>query len=545
MRRGLIGFVVACVLGTSWPAAAQTVQIQRASTPVATAMQTGATATGVGTVVNTAGYAQVTLLVTAAVAMSGGTTITFQGSPNASTYTSILCWTQGSIAAPASTTTVVGVFICPVGANNVVRANITTYGAGTLSVVGYPAAFAMTFPTAIAADGAKFTSAASGFAPVGGSFETIQSEIADGYQGMLAMTRYRSAKVALYNGSGLETGVAAIPLQVSLANSAANAAAVKVNVASGGIASGAIASGAIASGAVASGAVASGAYASGSIADGAMVTIGALADAKSTATDTTPISAISVLKQISASVQAPPSQAVTNAGTFAVQPAGSVAFDGAAAGVNPNLAGCYASAAAPSDVSADNDATRLWCLRNGAAAVQPTYAGVLGAVGVGATGTGVPRVVDVASGSTGSAPPAQASYQAGVTSGATGGLLAGITICDSQGWLNMTTATTTTIAPLVSSRTIHICSIVAMAGGTTTMTFKRGTGTDCVTSPIAISPGFELTAQAGFTMGNGAGIVLGAAGAGTVGGASAVSEHVCVTNSAAVNLHVLIRYAVY
>ena len=55
------------------------------------------------------------------------------------------------------------------------------------------------------------------------------------------------------------------------------------------------------------------------VADGANVTLGAKADAKSTATDTTAISIMSVLKQISASVQAPPSQAVTNAGTFAVQ----------------------------------------------------------------------------------------------------------------------------------------------------------------------------------------------------------------------------------
>ena len=63
-------------------------------------------------------------------------------------------------------------------------------------------------------------------------------------------------------------------------------------------------------------------------ADGANVTLGAKADAKSTATDTTPITAMSVLKQISASVQSPPSQAVTNAGTFAVQ-AASTEADGA------------------------------------------------------------------------------------------------------------------------------------------------------------------------------------------------------------------------
>ena len=55
-------------------------------------------------------------------------------------------------------------------------------------------------------------------------------------------------------------------------------------------------------------------------ADGANVTLGAKADAKSTATDTTAITIMQVLKQISASVQAPPSQAVT--GTFyqATQP---------------------------------------------------------------------------------------------------------------------------------------------------------------------------------------------------------------------------------
>lgn len=54
-------------------------------------------------------------------------------------------------------------------------------------------------------------------------------------------------------------------------------------------------------------------------ADGANTTLGSKADAKSTATDTTAITIMQVLKQISASVQAPPSQAVTNAGTFAAQ----------------------------------------------------------------------------------------------------------------------------------------------------------------------------------------------------------------------------------
>ncbi len=80
------------------------------------------------------------------------------------------------------------------------------------------------------------------------------------------------------------------------------------------------------------------------IADGADITLGAKADAKSTATDTTAITIMQVLKQISASVQAPPSQAVTNtvlangAGKTIVSKSGSASSSGnntiVAAGTN-------------------------------------------------------------------------------------------------------------------------------------------------------------------------------------------------------------------
>src|SRR3990167_6817953 len=55
--------------------------------------------------------------------------------------------------------------------------------------------------------------------------------------------------------------------------------------------------------------------AASTVADGSNVTLGAKADAKSTATDTTAITIMQVLKQISASVQAPPTQAVTFTGS--------------------------------------------------------------------------------------------------------------------------------------------------------------------------------------------------------------------------------------
>jgi hypothetical protein len=64
------------------------------------------------------------------------------------------------------------------------------------------------------------------------------------------------------------------------------------------------------------------------------------------------------------------------------------------------LAGARASAAVPTDVSADNDAVALWALRSGALAIQPTFGGVLGVAGNGASGTGVQRVT-IANDSTG------------------------------------------------------------------------------------------------------------------------------------------------
>lgn len=85
------------------------------------------------------------------------------------------------------------------------------------------------------------------------------------------------------------------------------------------------------------------------------------------------------------------------ASTNTIEVVGDVAHDAAAAG-NPVLNAGYASAAAPTDVSADGDAVRLWALRSGALAVQPTFAGVLASTGNGASGTGVLRVAQVSDG---------------------------------------------------------------------------------------------------------------------------------------------------
>lgn len=132
------------------------------------------------------------------------------------------------------------------------------------------------------------------------------------------------------------------------------------------------------------------------IADGSDATLGAKADAKSTATDTTAISAISILKEISAMEQAPASRAVTNAGTFAVQ-----SNTSAINGVTP-LMGNGASGTGAQRVTIANDSTGIVGLTTGSAQIGHLEAnqssnvaqinGVTPLMGAGNTGTGSPRV---------------------------------------------------------------------------------------------------------------------------------------------------------
>jgi hypothetical protein len=132
----------------------------------------------------------------------------------------------------------------------------------------------------------------------------------------------------LIDNAGTEVGTAAAPLQVSLANTGANATAAKVNVASGGIASGAIASGAIASGAVASGALAS-----GSVASGAIVDLGAQADTVC-ATDTGTCTLIALLKKLNSNAAAAIPAGTATIGTVGQlpYPVGAVPYTATATG---------------------------------------------------------------------------------------------------------------------------------------------------------------------------------------------------------------------
>jgi len=135
---------------------------------------------------------------------------------------------------------------------------------------------------------------------------------------------------------------------------------------------------------------------------------------------------------------------------------------------------------------------------------------------------------DQASSSTGSAAPVTALYAGGVASGN----LAGIVACDSSAQLTVSTATTTQIVALSGTKSIYICSLVVNGAGTTTGKLVSGTGTNCATGQVNLTPAFNLVAGSTVSAGVGLGYVVKAASGAAV----------CVTNSAAVAVNVLVSY---
>jgi hypothetical protein len=82
-----------------------------------------------------------------------------------------------------------------------------------------------------AADEASFTAGASVFASGGGFFQTTATSnpLTTGQQGAFQLTANRALFTNLRNAAGTEVGTSSTPLQVSLANTAGNATAVKVD----------------------------------------------------------------------------------------------------------------------------------------------------------------------------------------------------------------------------------------------------------------------------------------------------------------------------
>jgi len=99
-------------------------------------MQSAATATGNGTAaVTTSGNAGAFATLTMQVSGISGDTITFEATADDTNWVSVLV-TNLTSGTAATTTTADGIFQIAVGAISQVRARISTYSAGTITVAG-------------------------------------------------------------------------------------------------------------------------------------------------------------------------------------------------------------------------------------------------------------------------------------------------------------------------------------------------------------------------------------------------------------------------
>lgn len=148
-------------------------------------------------------------------------------------------------------------------------------------------------------------------------------------------------------------------------------------------------------------------------------------------------------------------------------------------------------------------------------------------------------------GATGSAPPANGSYQTGIGSGATGGLAIGTTVCDQ--WVDINTTSNAQLISGVSGRKVYFCSgNIQMNGGANTVAFVSGTGSTCGTGTTTI-PGFQgsTTAANGYSFAANSGMTW--AGANGAGFARTTNnaDNVCILVGSATRVVGGLAYAIY
>lgn len=146
------------------------------------------------------------------------------------------------------------------------------------------------------------------------------------------------------------------------------------------------------------------------------------------------------------------------------------------------------------------------------------------------------------SGATGAAPPARAEYSGFLGSGATGGLLVGVTACDSDAVINIATATTTRLVTGVSGRQVRICAFDMVTAAANNVAWIEGTGATCGTGSAGMAGG--STAASGYNFAANGGIGRGS-GIGEVLTTATTGDSVCLVTSAAVQLSGHIKYAIY
>lgn len=144
-------------------------------------------------------------------------------------------------------------------------------------------------------------------------------------------------------------------------------------------------------------------------------------------------------------------------------------------------------------------------------------------------------------GATGAAPPANVLYMGGINSGATGGFLGGIPVCDTFVNVNISTNTTTLLITGVSGRHIRVCSYDLQNNAADNVGIISGTGATCGTGSAAI---VGTTAATGYNFAANGGISKGT-GIGTVMRTVATGDSICLITSAATQLSGNWSYVIY
>lgn len=142
---------------------------------------------------------------------------------------------------------------------------------------------------------------------------------------------------------------------------------------------------------------------------------------------------------------------------------------------------------------------------------------------------------------TGAAPPANAILHAGLGSGATGGFLTAMPVCDSFFAINISTATTTLAVTGVSGRHVRICGISLLSAAADNVGIISGTGATCGTGTGAI---VGTTAATGYNFPANGGIAYGS-GIGTIMRTVATGDSVCIITGAATQHSGHISYTIY
>jgi len=362
-------------------------------------------------------------------------------------------------------------------------------------------------------DEGTFTAGSSLFASGGGFYQTTATSnpLTTGQYGTFQLTANRALFTNLRNASGAEIGVAAVPLQVSLANTAANSTAVKVD----GSAVTQPVSGTFwqTTQPVSAASLPLPTNAAQETGGNLATLAGAVTSSKLQTNEAqiagTAVSVNSGVKDAGTQriVIATDQPQLTNAlkvdgsavtqpvsGTFwqTTQPVSAVSLplpSNAAIETGGNLA--TLAGAVTASVVQDN---------------EKQINGVTPLMNNGASGTGSQRI-NVANdnnaipawgqGATGSAPPSGAIYNGADV----GGNLTGVIGCGSSIAYDASTSGSTQLVALSGSTSIYVCGYSIIAAGTVNVKLIYGTGTACVTSPQNITPAWELTAQAGLVDG--------------------------------------------